>query len=122
MEDKEFEERVEDAADEAAEETIHIEEDDLEAEAEDAASAGEEWAEEFVVAGEELVDTVKELIHEANVRRIIVKNEEKRVLLEIPLVLGVAGILMLPAVYSALALIAALVTDCTIAVERVETE
>ena len=120
MEDKEFEERLEDATEAMEEETIHVEEDDLEEET-GGQKAGNDWTEEFVVAGEELVDTVKELIHEANVRRIIVKNEEKRILLEIPLVLGVAGILMLPAVYSALALIAALVSDCTITVERVET-
>lgn len=114
MEDKEFEEAAAEMED-----TIHIEEDDLGDET-GAEEAGESWTEEFVVAGEELVETVKELLHEANVRRIVVKNEEKRVLFEIPLVLGVVGIAYLP-VYSALALIAALVTDCTIAVERVET-
>lgn len=119
MEDKEFEESVEEAA-EAMEDTIRIEEDDLEQEAGEKTRAGEAWTEEFVVAGEELVETVKELIHEANVRRIVVKNKEKRILFEIPLVLGVAGIAWLP-IYSALALIAALVSDCTITVERVET-
>lgn len=120
MEDKNIEEGLEEAAD-AMEDTIHIEEDDLEEDVSEEAEAGADWTEEFVVAGEELVETVRELIHEANVRRIIVKNKEKRVLLEIPLVLGVAGIALFH-VYSALALIAALVADCTITVERIETE
>ncbi len=79
------------------------------------------WTEEFVVAGEELVGMVKKLIHETNVRRLVVKNEARRIHLEIPLILGVAGIALLP-VYSALALIAALVTDCTILVERIAEE
>ena len=79
------------------------------------------WTEEFVVAGEELVGMVKKLVHETNIRRVVVKNEARRIHLEIPLILGVAGIALLP-VYSALALIAALVTDCTILVERVAEE
>jgi hypothetical protein len=84
-------------------------------------SEQKDWSEEFVVAGEELVDAVKKLVHEANVRRIVVKNEDRHVYLEIPILLGLAGIALLP-VYSALALIAALVTDCTIYVERFEEE
>lgn len=80
---------------------------------------GRSWTEEFVVAGGELVDMVKRLVHETNVRRIVVKNEARNIHLELPLLLGVAGIAMLPA-YTALALIAALVTDCKILVERVE--
>jgi repressor of nif and glnA expression len=109
MEDKQFEEKME--------EDIHVEEDEV------APGNGEErhWTEDFVVSGEELVDRVKELVREANVRRIIVKNEEKRVLFEIPLVAGVAGIALLPG-YAALALIAALAAECTITVERVERE
>ena len=83
-----------------------------------AESKGKSWTEEFTVAGEELVDTVRKLVREAGVRRIVVKNEQKRVLFEIPMVLGIAGIAFLP-VYTSLALIAAIVTDCTITVERV---
>jgi hypothetical protein len=78
-----------------------------------------DWTEEFKVAGDELLDTLKKLVHEAGVRRIVVKNKDKRILIEIPLVLGLAGIVLLP-VYSALALSAALATDCTILVERSE--
>lgn len=94
------------------EETIHVEE--------EATKPGGEhrFTEEMRVAGEDLVETVKKLWREANVRRIVIKNSEKRILLEFPIVLGVAGIVLLPYL-SALALIAALVTDCTIYVERV---
>jgi len=79
------------------------------------------WTEEFTVVADELVDFVKRLIHETNIRRIIIKNESRRINFEVPLLLGVAGIALLP-VYAALALIAALVADCTILVERVEKE
>jgi hypothetical protein len=98
-------------------EPIRIEEDEVKGE-EQSEAKGKTWTEEFTVAGEELVDTVRRLVREVGVRRIIVKNEQKRVLFEIPLVLGVAGIAFLP-IYASLALIAALVADCTITVERV---
>ena len=98
-------------------ETIDIEEEDV---AEDTAN-GKNWSEEFVVAGEELVESVKKLVHETSVRRIVIKNEEKRIHFEVPLLVGVAGIALLPA-YAALGLIAALVADCKILVERTEKE
>jgi len=82
---------------------------------------GTNWKEEFTVAGEELVGFVKNLIHETSVRRIIIKNEPRRIHFEVPLAMGLAGIALLP-VYAALALIAALVADCTILVERIEKE
>jgi hypothetical protein len=98
-----------------AEETIQIVEDP-------AATAGGNdrvWTEEIRVAGEELVKTVKQLMHEATVRRVVIRNADKRILFEIPIVLGVAGIALLP-MWTALALIAALVADCSIVVERAE--
>jgi hypothetical protein len=82
-------------------------------------SEGKTFTEEIQTTGEELVARVKELVHEGNVRRVIVKNEEGKTLIEIPLTLGVVGALLLP-VAAALGAIAALVTDCTIVVERVE--
>lgn len=88
-------------------------------EQETAEAEGKAWSEEFIVAGEDLVATVKKLVREVTVRRLVVKNEKMRLHLEIPLALGVVGIAWLP-VYSAIALIAALVTDCTILVERNE--
>jgi hypothetical protein len=77
------------------------------------------WTEEIRTTGEELVTKVKELVHEGNVRRVIVKNEEGRTLVEIPLTLGVVGTLLVPTL-AGLGAIAALVTNCTILVERAE--
>lgn len=75
--------------------------------------------EEHRVSGEGLVAKVKELIHEGNVRRIIVKNEEGRTLLEIPLTFGVVGAVFLP-VLVALGAIAALAKSYTLVVEKQE--
>ncbi len=75
--------------------------------------------EEYAVSGDSLVAKVKELAHEGNIRRITIKNEEGKTLVEIPLTLGVVGILLLPSL-AAIGAIAALVTDCTIIVEKVE--
>lgn len=100
-----------------SEEKIHVEEEETKEGHQDEQT----WTEEFVVAGNELVEMVKKLIHETSVRRIVIKNEARRIHFEIPMALGLAGIALLP-VYSAVALIAALVVDCTILVERVEKE
>ncbi|MGB2984202.1 MAG: DUF4342 domain-containing protein [Candidatus Bipolaricaulia bacterium] len=75
--------------------------------------------EEVTVSGEKLVATVKELVHQGSIRRITVKNREGKSLIEIPLNLGVVGILLLPTL-AALGAIAALVTECTIVIERCE--
>lgn len=75
--------------------------------------------EEFRVSGEAVVAKVKELVREGNVRRIIIKNDDGRVLLEIPLTIGVIGTVLLP-VWAALGAMAALVANLTLAVERVE--
>jgi hypothetical protein len=72
---------------------------------------------EFQVKGEELIAKVKELIREGNVRRIVIDNEEGRTLVEIPLTIGVVGALLLPAL-AAVGAIAAIVTNCTIRVQR----
>ncbi|HWZ65255.1 MAG TPA: DUF4342 domain-containing protein [Patescibacteria group bacterium] len=73
--------------------------------------------EEFKVNGEELLKKVKQLINEGNVRRITIKNKEGKTILEIPLTIGVVGAVLLPAL-AAVGAIAALLTECTIAVER----
>ena len=73
--------------------------------------------EEHKVRGENLVSKIKEIIHEGNVRRISIKNEDGKELIEIPLTLGVVGTLLLPA-WAAIGAIAALVTNCSIVVER----
>jgi hypothetical protein len=75
--------------------------------------------EEFELSGDEVVAKVKELVHEGNIRRIILKNEEGRTLIDIPLTLGVVGVLLAPQL-AALGAIAALMTHGTIVVEKVE--
>ena len=73
--------------------------------------------EEFEVSGEKVVETVKRLVHEGNIRRITIKDSEGKSLIEIPLTLGVVGALLVP-VLAAVGALAALVTSCTIVVER----
>jgi hypothetical protein len=75
--------------------------------------------EEFNVSGSNLVDRVNELLHEGNVTRIIVKDEKGKQLLEIPATVGVLGVIVAPWL-AALGVIAALVTNCRIVVERRE--
>ncbi len=75
--------------------------------------------EEFHVNGEELLAKVKTLISEGNIRRIIIKDESNKTLVELPLTIGVVGALLAP-VLAAVGAIAALVTKCTIVVERRE--
>ena len=74
-------------------------------------------SETFELKGEDLVKKVKELIHEGNVRRIIIKNKEGKTLIEFPLTFGVVGALIAP-VLAAVGAVAALVTECSITVER----
>ncbi len=73
--------------------------------------------EEFQVKGEQLLAKVKELVHAGNIRRLIIANDEGKTLVEIPLTVGVVGALLLPMAV-AVGAIAAVVTDCTIRVER----
>jgi hypothetical protein len=78
--------------------------------------------EKFTVKGSQLVDKVKQLIHEGNIRRVRLIHEEKT-LIEIPLSIGapvaVAGIIWMP-VLAAIGAFAALVTECTIEVEKMD--
>ena len=76
--------------------------------------------EEYEVSGDEVVAKIKELIHEGNIRRIILKNEEDRTLIEIPLTVGVVGAVLLP-VWAAIGAIAAIAANLTIVIEKVET-
>jgi len=75
--------------------------------------------EEFTVSSDNLIQRVKELLHEGNVTRIIVKDEKEKVLLEIPATVGVIGVVLAPWL-AALGVIAALVTNCKIVVEKRE--
>src|SRR6185436_17803463 len=76
---------------------------------------------EFTVNGDQVVATVKELVREGNVRRLIIKNEHGATLIEIPLTFGVIGAALLP-VFAAIGALAALATRCTIVVERAAPE
>lgn len=73
--------------------------------------------EEFRVKGEDLLTRIKELLHEGNIRRVIIKNEEGTTMIEVPLTLGMVGAVLLP-VWAALGALAALATSCTIVIER----
>jgi len=75
--------------------------------------------EEFSVAADRLVEKVKELIHEGNVTRVIVKDERGNVLLDMPATAGLVGIVLAPLLAAAGA-IAAVATRCTLVIERRE--
>ena len=75
--------------------------------------------EEFHVSGDTLIAKIKELVQEGNVRRVVLKNEEGKILVEFPLTLGVVGAVLAPQL-AAIGAIAALVTHCTVVVEKVE--
>jgi hypothetical protein len=75
--------------------------------------------EEFQINGEEVIAKMKELLHEGNIRRITIKNEEGKSLIDIPLTFGVVGALLAPQL-AAVGAIAALVTKCTLVVEKGE--
>jgi hypothetical protein len=73
--------------------------------------------EEFKVSGDGLLKKIKELLHEGNIRRIIIKNDEGKTLVELPLTLGIVGAALAP-ILAAVGAIAALVANCTLVVER----
>lgn len=72
--------------------------------------------ETFKVSGENLLKTVKELIAKGNVRHITIKGKNGKTVIEFPLTIGVVGAVLLP-VLAAVGAIAALIGECTIAVE-----
>lgn len=73
--------------------------------------------EEFKVEGKKVVGKVKELIKEGNVRQITVKNKQGKVIFTLPVTAGVVGAILLPPLV-VLGGIAAMLTECTISVER----
>jgi hypothetical protein len=76
---------------------------------------------EFKVKGEDLIKKVKQLVHEGNIRRIIIKDDNGRVFMEVPLTMGIVGTALLP-IWAALGALAALVADFTIEVVKREEE
>ena len=75
------------------------------------------YTESFKVAANELVDAVKKIVHEGNVRRILVK-QDGRTVAEFPLTVGVIGTVLAP-MLAAVGALAAVLTECSIEVERV---
>jgi hypothetical protein len=75
--------------------------------------------EEFEVDGDKVLSKIKEIVHAGNVRRITIKNDDGKTLIEIPLTVGVVVGLLVP-VLAAVGAIAAVVTRCIIVVERIE--
>ena len=80
-------------------------------------SLNKDKTEEFQVSSDDLVKTVKKLLHEGNVRRIIIKDEKGKVLFDMPVTIGVIGAIIAPWL-AALGVIGAMVTNCTIVVEK----
>ncbi|MBM3124280.1 MAG: DUF4342 domain-containing protein [Chloroflexi bacterium] len=73
--------------------------------------------EEFRIEGEKLIAKIRELIHEGNIRRIIIKDKEGKTLMEIPMTFGVVGALLAPQL-AAIGAIAALLSEATVVVEK----
>jgi Domain of unknown function (DUF4342) len=73
--------------------------------------------ESFKVTGDEILTKVKEIVREGNARRIIIKNEKDETVAEFPLTIGAIGAVMAP-VFAAVGALAALLTNCTILVEK----
>jgi len=73
--------------------------------------------EEFTFNGEELLARIKDLIRQGNIRRIIIKNKEGQVLMEIPLTIGVVSAVLVPTL-AAIGAIAALLSEATVVVEK----
>jgi hypothetical protein len=81
--------------------------------------AREARREEFKIKGEELLKKVKELIKEGNVRRITISNKSGKEIMSFPLTIGVVGAVVAP-MLAAVGTVAALITECTLTVERVK--
>jgi hypothetical protein len=84
---------------------------------EDAMTEERARTEEFKVEGEKLIGKVKEVIHEGNIRRIIIKDKDGKTMLEIPMTFGVVGALIAPQL-AAIGAIAALLTEATVVIEK----
>jgi DNA-binding Lrp family transcriptional regulator len=74
-------------------------------------------SEEFKVSGSELLDKIKELLHEGNIRRIVIKQDGQTVM-ELPLTVAAVGVVLAP-ILAAVGAFAALVSNCSIVVERI---
>jgi hypothetical protein len=77
------------------------------------------WTEEIRVEAGQLVDTIKGLVHEGNVRHIVIRNPDGRTVLDLPLSAGIVGAALVP-VFAGIASIAAYAARYTVVVERTE--
>lgn len=75
--------------------------------------------EEFELQGEQIVAKIKELLRQGNIRRVTIKNDDGKTIVDFPLTVGVVGALLMPQL-AALGAIAALLTNCTLLVEKGE--
>ena len=80
---------------------------------------GKTKTEEFRLNGGEILNKVKEIIHQGNVRRIILKDDQGKTFMEIPLTVGVVGAIVAP-ILAAVGAVAALASNLTIVVEKTE--
>ena len=80
-------------------------------------TTAEQVTEDIKVKGGQVIETVKSLIHEGNVRSITIKDKNRKTIVKFPLTVGVVGAALAP-ILAAVGAIAALVTDLTITVER----
>ncbi|HEU5349411.1 MAG TPA: DUF4342 domain-containing protein [Ktedonobacterales bacterium] len=78
---------------------------------------GQTTTEQYRFTGEEVISKVKQIVHEGNVRRVVIKNSEGQTIVEFPLTVGVVGAALAP-MWAAVGAIVALVTDCTIEIEK----
>jgi Domain of unknown function (DUF4342) len=74
-------------------------------------------SEEFQFSGDTLLAKIKEIVREGNIRRVVIKNDDGRVLVDIPLTIGVVGTLLAPQL-AAIGAIAALVLKGSIVIEK----
>ena len=74
---------------------------------------------EFSVTGDQVLVFLKKILHEGNIRRIVLRDESGKTLLEIPVTIGVVGVILLP-VWAAIGAAAALVAKMTIVIERTD--
>lgn len=77
--------------------------------------------ESFKVSGDEILSKVKEIIKEGNARKIIIKNDKDEIIMEFPLTIGAIGVVLAP-IFAAVGTLTALATNCTIVVEKRNSE
>lgn len=75
------------------------------------------YKESFKISGENLVKKIKDLIEEGNIRKISISDKHGKEIMSFPITLGAIGVLVAP-IFAAVGTLAALVTECTITVER----